>query len=88
MRARLLRRLAPALAAALAAAVCASPAQAHRLDGIPWPGRPATISYWNGTAYKAQVTQAVRAWNSSGARVRFVDSLRFTRTRPPSSLTG
>ena len=59
MRARLLRRLAPALVVALAAAACASPAQAYRLDGIPWPGRPATITYWNGTGYTAQVTQAV-----------------------------
>jgi hypothetical protein len=72
MRARLLRRLAPALVAALAAAACASPAQAYRLDGIPWPGRPATITYWNGTGYAAQVAQAAQAWNRSGARVRFV----------------
>jgi len=72
MRARPLRRLAPALVAALAAAACASPAQAYRLDGIPWPGRPATITYWNGTSYTAQVKQAVGAWNRSGARVRFV----------------
>ena len=72
MRARLLRRLAPALVAVLAAAACASPAQAFRLDGIPWPGRPATITYWNGTGYTAQVRQAAAAWNRSGARVRFV----------------
>jgi hypothetical protein len=72
MRARRLRRLAPALVAAVAAAALATPAQAYRLDGIPWPGRPATITYWNGTGYKAQVTQAARAWNASGARVRFL----------------
>ena len=76
MRARLLRRLAPALVAALAAAACASPAQAYRLDGIPWPGRPATITYWNGTGYTAQVKQAAAAWNRSGARVRFVPAPR------------
>lgn len=74
MRARLLRSAAPALVAVLAAAAGASPAQAFRLDGIPWPGRPATITYWNGTAYAAQVAQATRAWNSSGARVRFVSA--------------
>ena len=72
MRARLLRRLAPALVAAIAAAAGASPAHAYHLDGIPWPGRPATITYWNGTGYRAQVKQAARAWNVSGARVRFV----------------
>ena len=72
MQARLLRRLAPGLVATLVAAACAGPAQAYGLDGIPWPGRPATITYWNGTAYTAQLAQAVGAWNRSGARVRFV----------------
>lgn len=70
MAARSLRRAAPAIAAAIAVLACASAAQAYELDGIPWPGRPATVTYWNGTAYGAQVAQAARAWNESGARVR------------------
>ena len=55
----------------IAAAACApATAQAYELDGIPWPGRPPTITYWNGTGYGPQVAQAARAWNESGARVR------------------
>jgi hypothetical protein len=72
------RSLRPLAAASLAAAIAGGAlgtltpaAQAYRLEGIPWPGRPAQITYWNGTAYGAQVARAVRAWNASGARVRF-----------------
>ena len=71
MSARSRRRAAGTIAAAVAALACAPAAHAYELDGIPWPGRPATITYWNGTAYGTQVTQAARAWNESGARVRF-----------------
>ncbi len=72
MLARLARRGGPVLVVPLLVAAWASPAQAYRLDGIPWPGRPAKITYWNGTGYQGQVRQAVAAWNASGARVRFV----------------
>lgn len=65
------RRAGPAIAVTIAAWACVPAAHAYRLDGIPWPGRPATITYWNGTAYGPQVRQAVRAWNASGARIRF-----------------
>ena len=71
MSARSRRRAAQAIAVAIAALACAPAAQAYELDGIPWPGRTATITYWNGTAYGPQVQQAARAWNESGARVRF-----------------
>mgnify|MGYP001168467182 CR=1 FL=1 len=71
MPARRRRRAAGAIAVAIAVLACAPAAQAYELDGIPWPGRTATITYWNGTAYGPQVRQAVRAWNDSGARVRF-----------------
>jgi len=65
-------RSALVVAIAVPAAVAAAPtAHAYALDGIPWPGRPATITYWNGTAYGSQVARAVRAWNGSGVRVRF-----------------
>lgn len=59
-------------ATALAAALAAPAAHAYRLGGIPWPGSPARVGYWNGTPYGPQVEQAARAWNRSGARVRFV----------------
>ncbi len=73
MFARVARRAGPALVVVmLAAAAWSTPAHAYGLDGIPWPGRPATISYWNGTGYGDELRQAVAAWNSSGARVRFV----------------
>ena len=42
------------------------------LRGSSWPGRPATITYFNATAYKSAVHVAASAWNHSGARVRFV----------------
>lgn len=70
MPARRRRRAASAIAVAIAALACAPAAHAYVLDGIPWPGRPATVTYWNGTAYGPQVAQAARAWNESGARVR------------------
>ena len=95
MRPRPLRRLVPALVVVGVVAVCASPAQAYRLDGIPWPGRTATITYWNGTGYTAQVTQAARAWNRSGARVRFTPASKRRATlrivydpRPVSGVSG
>lgn len=67
----MLRLALAALLATIAALSAAPAAHAYALAGIPWPGRPATITYWNGTAYGSQVARAVRAWNASGARVRF-----------------
>lgn len=71
MPVRRARRAGPAIAVAIVAWACAPAAHAYELDGIPWPGRPATITYWNGTAYGPQIDRAARAWNESGARVRF-----------------
>lgn len=68
----LLRTLATFIGAALLASCWAPAAEAYRLTGKRWPGRPATITYWNGTGYDEEVTAAVRAWNTSGVRVRFV----------------
>lgn len=43
------------------------------IDGARWPGRGvARIPYFNASGAKWHVAQAVKAWNSSGARVRFV----------------
>jgi hypothetical protein len=43
------------------------------IGGAPWPGRRiARITYFNASSAKWSVEQAVKAWNSSGARVRFV----------------
>jgi chitodextrinase len=59
-----LRAAAPALPFGSASAV---------IGGAPWPGRGiARISYYNASSAKWPVAQAVKAWNSSGARVRFV----------------
>ncbi len=76
-RSRLLRRAGPVLGlAALAMLAGSPPADAYRPGGATWSGRPATISYWNGTAYAVQVRAAAAAWNRSGARVRFVRASR------------
>lgn len=64
--------VAAVLASIALVALGAAPASAFRTGGSAWSGRPATISYWNGSPYKAEVRAAVRAWNRSGARVRFV----------------
>jgi hypothetical protein len=49
----------------------ASPAAV--IGGSPWPGRRvARITYFNATSNKWPVAQAVKAWNTSGVRVRFV----------------
>ena len=47
----------------------AAPAGAYVLGGPRWPER--TITYWDGGPSPAAVRSAVRAWNRSGARVRF-----------------
>jgi hypothetical protein len=50
------------------------PAASHAyvVRGTAWPGRPATITYYNATGYRTAVRMAAAAWNASGARVRFV----------------
>lgn len=50
-------------------AAAAAPAQGYRLVGHRWP--KSTITYHNATAYKDAVRAGARAWNTSGARVRF-----------------
>jgi len=59
-----------AIAAVLLALLCAAPAEAYELAGAKWPrGR---VSYYVGTPqHQAAIAAAVRAWNASGARVRF-----------------
>jgi hypothetical protein len=42
-------------------------------EGKPWPGRhTARIPYFNASETKWPVKQATKAWNSSGAEIRFV----------------
>jgi hypothetical protein len=62
-----------AVAAALWLAAVAR-ADAYVLGGPRWPAR--TITYWDGGPNPAAVKKAVRAWNRSGARVRFVPARR------------
>lgn len=70
---RLARRVLLAAAAVVVLTAIAAPsADAYRVTGKRWPGRTAEITYWNGTPYRAELADAVRAWNRSGARVRFV----------------
>jgi len=42
------------------------------VEGARWPG--STIAVWNGTRYKAPVLDAMRAWNASGTKVKFVSA--------------
>ena len=77
--------LAVVLCCALGAA-WAQAASAYTTAGARWPGRPAKITYWNGTGYTAEMAAAVRAWNTSGARVRFVKARR-SRARVRITLT-
>jgi len=53
-------------------ALAGAPAQAYayEIGGKAWPG--GRISYFNASDHKAPVRSAVRDWNTSGARVRFV----------------
>jgi hypothetical protein len=67
-----LRSLALAL---LLAGSGAAPAEAYKLGGKPWPGR--TITYHADVRqYADALATAVRAWNASGVRVRFVRTSR------------
>jgi hypothetical protein len=63
------------LAALLLAVVVVPTAGAYRLEGGRWP--TTTIRYYNEVpAYRWAVDTAAFAWNSSGARVRFLKSSR------------
>jgi hypothetical protein len=68
-------RLASTLVVTLVAIVVPSSAGAFRLEGGRWP--TATITYYNEVpAYAWAVDSAAYAWNTSGARVRFLKSSR------------
>ena len=68
-------RLAAILGAALVAVFAVPSAGAYRLEGGRWP--TTTITYYNEVpAYAWAVDSAAFAWNSSGARVRFLKSSR------------
>src|SRR4051794_25037228 len=67
---RLPSGLAVGLVAPAAPRPPAPPPPAYKLAGSAWPhGR---IPYYNATSWKKPVEQAVRAWNDSGAHLRFV----------------
>lgn len=75
MSPRDLRRTAmlAAVAAIGTAAVDASPSHAYKLGGAKWPTR--TITYHSATPeFAGAIAAAVRAWNTSGARVRFKET--------------
>lgn len=68
-------RLAALLGAALVAVVATPATEAYQLEGGRWP--TSTITYYNEVpAYSWAVDTAAYAWNTSGARVRFVKSSR------------
>jgi len=68
-------RLAAFLAVTLVAAAAAPSADSYRLEGGRWP--TATITYYNEVpAYTWAVDTAAYAWNTSGARVRFLKTSR------------
>jgi hypothetical protein len=68
-------RLAALVAATLVAAVAAPSAGSFRLEGGRWP--TTTITYYNEVpAYSWAVDSAAYAWNTSGARVRFLKTSR------------
>jgi len=60
-------RLALVLLCCLAVAPAA---HGYAIEGDRWPGP--TISVWNSTPYKAPVRDAMRSWNATGAKIRFV----------------
>lgn len=74
-RTRMKVRLATTLALALLGIAIPSSAGAYRLEGARWP--TATITYYNEIpAYAWSVDSAAYAWNTSGARVKFLKSSR------------
>jgi hypothetical protein len=67
---RLTAVLATAVAVLAPAVVDAAPSQAYKLGGTKWPTR--TITYHSATPeFDGAIAAAVRAWNTSGVRVRF-----------------
>ncbi len=63
------------LAAFVAMGVGASSASAYQLGGQRWPGR--TVTYHTTSRVNAAAVQdAVKAWNTSGVRIKFVPSTR------------
>ena len=68
-------RLAAFLGATLVASVMTPSADSFRLEGGRWP--TATITYYNEVpAYSWAVDTAAYAWNTSGARVKFLKASR------------
>ena len=64
-------RLLAMLVFVLAPAAFVPGAAGYRVEGEAWPG--GIVSYYNAAPDQAwAVAQAVRAWNTSGARVQFV----------------
>jgi len=64
-------RLLAVLVLLLAPAALVPGAAGYRVEGSAWPG--GTVPYYNAAAdQKWAVAQAVKAWNTSGARVQFV----------------
>jgi hypothetical protein len=62
--------LATAVAVLGSAVAGAAPSQAYKLGGSKWPTR--TITYHASTPeFDGAIAAAVRAWNTSGVRVRF-----------------
>jgi hypothetical protein len=58
------------LLAAVFCALAVVPAAEGWTDaGKRWPGP--TITVWNGTGYRAAVSDAMRAWGAAGANIRF-----------------
>jgi hypothetical protein len=51
--------------------VSPSAAQAYKLGGKKWPTRTITYNAGDAPTYKEAIRRAVRAWNTSGVRVRF-----------------
>lgn len=71
---RRLRLISLAVAVA-AACFAASPAAGYKTGGKRWPGT--SVRYYNASPQNAAAVQdAVRAWNASGVRVRFVPTTR------------
>ena len=71
---RRLRLISLAVAVA-AACFAASPAAGYKTGGKGWPGT--SVRYYNASPQNAAAVQdAVRAWNASGVRVRFVPTTR------------
>ncbi len=66
-----MRGLVILVAGLLFAGASSAPLPAYDFDAVPWPG--GVVPYYNAAPDQAwAVNQAVHAWNTSGAKVRFV----------------